>query len=465
MKNGGFVFILLAASFAFWLWVLKSPAAANARNVYQTALQESQQEYHRHAARWDQRQLEHDLYSFLAPPVRGHKALSQKHAGGPSNGQGGAPGGGAPHDPRDTDWGRGHGDGDLHLHANGASSGPIRGADGADSVGERGESKAGDPGTNGAVRDGEGGGAMAGGTESTRAPLPSQGQGSAALDELGRGFTGDFVMHREKFRMHPQLVPLKMPKYKIQCLDTVPPRGCDTSAPEGSPERARGWERLGLVTKPFLESLPPVDALRQEGIYNLCAVVGNGGSLLLHKWGADIDAHDAVFRFNGGVTQGFQDHVGQKTTIRLVNSQHFAFHEGESEIVLQHVTSSESLRSYIRMRTMDPRFKFYIIDGDFVNHVLNATEWTGAASNGFFGINLAYQRCRNITLYGFNKNWKAEKDMEAQGPPSDKGNAAARYHYYDKVCGLHAMRYHYHNKVCGLPAMMCLPYQYCGYVW
>ena len=68
-----------------------------------------------------------------------------------------------------------------------------------------------------------------------------------------------------------------------------------------------------------------------------CAIVGNGGSLLLDTRGGEIDAHEAVVRFNGGVTKGFEQYVGTNTTFRLANTQHMGFHERD-EIVLQHIT-------------------------------------------------------------------------------------------------------------------------------
>ena len=49
--------------------------------------------------------------------------------------------------------------------------------------------------------------------------------------------------------------------------------------------------------------------------------------LLLKEYGEDIDAHDAVIRFNGGITKGFEKYVGKRTTYRLANFDHFAFHE------------------------------------------------------------------------------------------------------------------------------------------
>ena len=49
-----------------------------------------------------------------------------------------------------------------------------------------------------------------------------------------------------------------------------------------------------------------------------CAVVGNGGSLLLYELGSTIDMHDVVIRLNAGPTNGFETHVGSKTTLRWV---------------------------------------------------------------------------------------------------------------------------------------------------
>ncbi|XP_055630183.1 beta-galactoside alpha-2,6-sialyltransferase 2 [Toxorhynchites rutilus septentrionalis] len=52
-----------------------------------------------------------------------------------------------------------------------------------------------------------------------------------------------------------------------------------------------------------------------------CAVIASSGSLKGSKLGEFIDQHDIVMRFNNAPTSGFEDDVGAKTTVRVVNSQ------------------------------------------------------------------------------------------------------------------------------------------------
>ncbi|XP_038128557.1 alpha-N-acetylgalactosaminide alpha-2,6-sialyltransferase 1-like [Cyprinodon tularosa] len=46
-----------------------------------------------------------------------------------------------------------------------------------------------------------------------------------------------------------------------------------------------------------------------------CAVVGTAGIMNGSKMGAEIDAHDYVFRMNAAVTNGFEEDVGSRTSV------------------------------------------------------------------------------------------------------------------------------------------------------
>ncbi|KAM9710176.1 beta-galactoside alpha-2,6-sialyltransferase 2 isoform 2-T5 [Menidia menidia] len=82
------------------------------------------------------------------------------------------------------------------------------------------------------------------------------------------------------------------------------------------PFSALGW--AGLVPSQPLEHLYRRQG--QEG-FRTCAVVTSAGAILRSGLGKEIDAHDAVLRFNAAPTEGYERDVGNKTTIRIINSQ------------------------------------------------------------------------------------------------------------------------------------------------
>ncbi|XP_051563947.1 beta-galactoside alpha-2,6-sialyltransferase 2-like isoform X2 [Myxocyprinus asiaticus] len=64
----------------------------------------------------------------------------------------------------------------------------------------------------------------------------------------------------------------------------------------------------------------PLNQLYGPG-FQTCAVVTSAGAMLRSGHGKEIDSHDAVLRFNTAPTEGYERDVGNKTTIRIINSQ------------------------------------------------------------------------------------------------------------------------------------------------
>eukprot|EP00227_Mantoniella_beaufortii_P006134 CAMPEP_0197615000 /NCGR_PEP_ID=MMETSP1326-20131121/59811_1 /TAXON_ID=1155430 /ORGANISM="Genus nov. species nov., Strain RCC2288" /LENGTH=130 /DNA_ID=CAMNT_0043183881 /DNA_START=45 /DNA_END=437 /DNA_ORIENTATION=+ len=103
--------------------------------------------------------------------------------------------------------------------------------------------------------------------------------------------------------------------------------------------------QLSKVDAGFHKRFPERDVL--AGVrHETCAVIGSGGNLLSKKYGAEIDAHDAVFGFNLAPSQGFEEYVGSKTTYRMINRKHFGFRESDEEIGLQHTTTPDVITSF-----------------------------------------------------------------------------------------------------------------------
>eukprot|EP00854_Cymbomonas_tetramitiformis_P001105 gene1105-1658_t len=57
----------------------------------------------------------------------------------------------------------------------------------------------------------------------------------------------------------------------------------------------------------------------EQYTWGKCAVVGSSSSLLGSGYGTVIDSHDVVVRLNDAPTIGVEEHVGYKTTFRILN--------------------------------------------------------------------------------------------------------------------------------------------------
>ena len=73
---------------------------------------------------------------------------------------------------------------------------------------------------------------------------------------------------------------------------------------------------------PFASKHLPEDMhwLYRKFHFKSCAIVGNSGELLKTQFGKSIDSHEVVIRLNQAPINGYEKHVGHKSTFRLLNA-------------------------------------------------------------------------------------------------------------------------------------------------
>ncbi|XP_008435221.1 alpha-N-acetylgalactosaminide alpha-2,6-sialyltransferase 1-like [Poecilia reticulata] len=175
-----------------------------------------------------------------------------------------------------------------------------------------------------------------------------------------------------------------------------------------------------------------------------CAVVGTGGILNGSKMGAEIDAHDYVFRMNAAVVEGYEEDVGNRTSV-YVHTAHsitaspifyrkFGYKAAPHDEGIKYVLIPEGLRDFqwlnavikgervaegdYRNRNARTYYsgqynetRFYVLHQDFLRYVrnrflksgnLNRGYWAIVRpTNGAFAIFTALHVCDTVSAYGF----------------------------------------------------------------
>ncbi|XP_052467272.1 alpha-N-acetylgalactosaminide alpha-2,6-sialyltransferase 1 isoform X3 [Carassius gibelio] len=199
---------------------------------------------------------------------------------------------------------------------------------------------------------------------------------------------------------------------------------------------------VDLIPKPKFPILLPVPESSKDGCIR-CAVVASGGILNNSKMGKEIDSHDYVFRVNGAVIQGYEEDVGNRTSVyvhtafslysSILTLKQYGFHNIPQDEDIKYVMIPEGLRDYewiqglLQGKEANGSFKgvrplkffngnfnesgFYVLHPDFLRYIRNrfmpSKQMQGKywamyrPTNGAFALFLAIHTCDIVDAYGF----------------------------------------------------------------
>jgi hypothetical protein len=187
--------------------------------------------------------------------------------------------------------------------------------------------------------------------------------------------------------------------------------------------QVKTYDQLRDAVPELSEYIPDEDDVHTRGgvkpdaktLGRRCAVVGNSGSLLDHTYGAEIDSHDAVIRFNAAPTKGYEKHVGKKTTIRVQNIDNLGFREPRDEMLVFTARDEKTFRHFSEYQKK--QFSKHGKEKTHIQRVFNPQFWCHVwdwvdrrklkPSSGFAGVVLALRACSSkekVSLYGFSHN-------------------------------------------------------------
>jgi len=208
------------------------------------------------------------------------------------------------------------------------------------------------------------------------------------------------------------------------------------------------WKVLEDISEVNAKALPEYDVFKTDGknpgrsVVKTCAVVSSSSQLIGKKLGRDIDANEVVFRFNNAPTDGYEEDVGSKTSVRFTNAIFQGFRERASDTVLaKWCTGPTSRSSGKHHHALGPRRppmkcgftdellslnekKVHALNPLFFDYVVQSPYFKKLhehPSSGIVTAIMLLHKCEKVSLYGFSfgnrmKDWYYPKRTTNSAP-------------------------------------------------
>lgn len=169
------------------------------------------------------------------------------------------------------------------------------------------------------------------------------------------------------------------------------------------------------------------------------ALIGNSSKLLNSNYSKLIDSYDWVIRFNQARVKGFENHVGSKTSIRMVNHHVFTGTTNSSlfsEYDVNFIPSIEepiilckylsNFKNIAKLRNI--KIPISYVSDEVYNKACNILDDKTSPSMGFIAIIFSLEIFDEVSIFGF--------DLDKQNNPS---------HYWEKTNNIYATNFHNFN--------------------
>ena len=201
-----------------------------------------------------------------------------------------------------------------------------------------------------------------------------------------------------------------------------------------------------------------------------CAIVSTSGILLQHTWSREIDATQVVIRFGTAPLQGFERHVGSRTSIRVFNGacsgqtgvvlmpelSRLADHEPDTIFLYFMSEEVGQCTDEIHRFHASRRNAYFIVpstsivdDGrrayprgelplrreiELLHHIPGRDGFSKMPSSGFTALHYFLVRgmCDQVGLFGFDSTQNVERNTP--------------YHYWEALSSTNSIATHYNKR-------------------